>query len=175
MIRFSKAFGLFGCIVFLTACSGTTHFSNKNPQLVAEPDKVSAMLANAADKASNALEQLAAVETSRSPHISVNPIGDAPSPLRRAVTVQWIGPVEPIAEKLAERASYNFEVIGRPPSVPVVITLDANNRPVIEVLRDIGLQLGMRGDVRVDESRSVVEIHYPPADGAEGMLSGGPA
>ena len=175
MIRFSSIICFFLCAGFLAACETPMHFSNREPQLVAEPDKVSAMLADAATQASNALEQLAAVESSRSPNISVNPIGDAPTPLRRAVTVSWVGPVEPITQKLAERASYNFEVLGTPPTVPVVVSLDIENRPVIEVLRDIGLQLGMRGDVRVDESRSVVEIHYPPTEGAEGMLSGGPS
>lgn len=158
------------CVLLLgtAACSNVTKHSNDNPQIVAAPDTVSAMLATAADRASNALQTLAAIESSRTPATNIGPVGNAPVELRRAVTVNWIGPVEPITESLAERSSYDFMTIGTPPPVPVVISLDVENRPVIDVLRDIGLQLGVRGDVKVDSEARVVEIHYPPNTGIGG-------
>ncbi len=154
-------------VLILSACGSVSGKppSRVSPQLVATPDNVSAMLAEAADRATTALETLAAVEYYKSPGIAVAPVGDAPIELRRAITVNWVGPAEPITKTLAERASYNFLVIGTPPPVPVVISLDTENTPVIDVLRDIGLQLGMRGDVRVDGERRLVEIHYPPNTG----------
>ncbi|MCD8571669.1 MAG: DotD/TraH family lipoprotein, partial [Alphaproteobacteria bacterium] len=60
------------------------------------------------------------------------------------------------------KAGYQFQTVGDKPGTPVVVTINAVNQPVIEVLRDIGLQLGQRGDVRVDGSARIVEIHYPP-------------
>lgn len=154
-------------LLALCACETVSGGPSKTapPQLVATPDNVSAMLADAADRATTALETLAAVEYHKSPGIAVAPIGDAPLELRRAITVNWAGPAEPITKTLAERASYNFMVIGTPPPVPVVISLDVENMPVIEVLRDIGLQLGMRGDIRVNGARKLVELHYPPNTG----------
>ena len=137
-------------------------------QMVATPDNVSAMLAQAADRASTALETLAAVEYHRSPSVPVAPIGDAPIQLRRAVTVNWVGPAEPITRTLAERADYNFITVGATPPIPVVISLDVENKPVIEVLRDIGLQLGQRGDIRVDGESRMIELHYPPNTGVGG-------
>lgn len=165
MIRRSSIPPLLSCIVLLSACGGYTGFSDNTPQLVAEPDSVSSMLADAADRASSALETLAAVEYSRSPGVAVASVGEPPTELRRAITVNWVGPVEPITKTLADRASYGFLTIGSPPPVPVVVSIDVENRPVIDVLRDIGLQLGMRGDVRVDGKRRVVEVHYPPNTG----------
>lgn len=157
---------LLTCLVLLSACgTSSSVFSNNTPQLVAEPDNVSAMLADAADRASTALETLAAVEYSRSPGVAIAPVGKPPAELRRAITVNWVGPIEPITKTLADRASYGFLTIGSPPPVPVVVSIDVENRPVIDVLRDIGLQLGMRGDVRVDGKRRIVEIHYPPNTG----------
>lgn len=152
--------------VTLSAC-GTVpqHFSNKTPQIVASPDKVSSMLAEAADRASGALEKLAAVEYARTPGVAVAPIANAPRELRRAITVNWVGPVEPITKTLAERASYRFIVLGVSPAVPIVVSLDVENTPVIDVLRDIGLQMGNRADIRVDAQRRTVEVHYPPAEG----------
>lgn len=138
------------------------------PQIVASPDKVSLMLVEAADKTSTALQTLAAVEAARTPGVAVGPAGNAPEELRRALTLSWTGPVEPVTRRLAERASYGFLVLGSPPPVPLVVALDVENRPVIDILRDIGLQLGARADVRVDSNRRMVEIHYAPNAGAGG-------
>ena len=145
----------------LAACAPT----KRNPQVVASPDKVTLMLAEAADKASNALETLAAVEQSQAPAIAVQPIHNAPPELKRAITITWVGPAEGLVKKLAERASYSFIAIGDKPPVPLTVNIDAENKPVIDVLRDAGLQFGMRADIKVDSVRQMVEIHYAPIPG----------
>jgi defect-in-organelle-trafficking protein DotD len=150
--------------VVLSACTP----AQPDPQVAAQPDKVSAMLAEAADRASVALETLAAVEQARTPDVTVAPIDDAPPELQRAITVNWIGPVEPIARKLADRAGYMFQTVGNPPPVPVVVSIDVENTPVIDALRSVGLQLGSRANVRVDGARKLVEIHYAPNTGVGG-------
>lgn len=166
MIRITPIISVWACLAILAGCGPLSRdFSNSHPQLVAQPDNVSAMLADAADRASLSLEKLAAIEHSRAPNASVSPAGNAPVELRRAVTVNWVGPVEPIAKTMAERAGYNFLPVGAPPAIPVVVSIDVENRPVIDVLRDIGLQLGMRGDIKVDSSQRIVELHYPPNTG----------
>lgn len=149
----------------LSACQAVPKY---NAQIVASPDKATMMLAEAADRASVSLETLAAVEQSRSPGIAVAPIGDAPPELRRAMTVNWVGPVEPIGKTLSDRAGYGFTVVGDPPPVPIVVSLDIENKPVIDILRNLGLQLGTRADLKVDGSRRIVEIHYAPVTGVGG-------
>ena len=169
MARFSFSTLLtFASVLLLSACGSPDGFDNGKPQIVASPDKVSLMLAEAADRASNALETLAAVENARSPSTKLGSVDGAPVELRRAVTVNWIGPVEPITKSLSDRAGYEFLTIGAQPPVAVVVSLDVENRPIIDILRDIGLQLGVRGDVKVDGRRRIVEIHYPPNMGAGG-------
>ncbi len=138
------------------------------PQLVATPDSVSLMLAEAADKASTALETLAAVEQARAPGIAVGPATDVPPELNRAVTVNWVGPVEPITKQLSDRAGYTFQILGNPPPIPLVVSVDTENKPVIDILRSIGLQLGMRADIKVDAARKMVEVHYAPNTGIGG-------
>lgn len=150
--------------LFLTGCSGY-RTKERDPQVIASPDKVSLMLAEAADKASNALETLAAVEQSRSPAVSVQPIHNAPPELTRAMTITWIGPAEQFVKKLADRASYTFLTVGDKPPVPLTVNVDAENEPVIDILRDVGLQLGVRADVKVDSTRRMVELHYAPVTG----------
>ena len=155
---------LIGTAVLLSAC----HAPKREAQVVASPDKVSLMLAEAADKASNSLEALAAIEQTRSPGVAVQPIHNAPDQLSRAMTITWVGPPEQVLRKLADRASYNFVALGNRPPVPLVVNVDVQNQPVIEILRDIGLQLGVRADVKVDSARQIIELHYAPVTGVGG-------
>lgn len=136
-----------------------------NSQLVAEPDGVALRLADAADRASTALETLASVEQARTPGAVVTSIPDAPAELRRTISVDWVGPIEPVAQRLADRAGYKFQTLGEKPPVPIVVSLKTVQKPVIEALRDLGLQSGRRADIVVDAQRRVVEIAYAPVTG----------
>ena len=167
MIGHSKLIMMCIAALSLSACTvsrGPVH-QQDHPQLVASPDKASIMLADAADRASSALETLAAVEQARSPGIAVNPIPDAPSELRRAITLDWVGPAEQVTKTLADRAGYVFNTVGNPPPVPIIVTLNVENKPVIDVLRSLGLQFGQRADLKVDAQARVVEMHYAPNTG----------
>lgn len=156
-------------LVFAFGNAACTKRPASDPQIVANPDKVSLMLADAADKAANALQTLAAVEQAKSPGVQVDPIVGAPQELRRAISVTWVGPVEPIVKKLAERAGYTFVTIGNAPNVPLVVNLDVENTPVIDVMRDVGLQMGQRANLRVNAELRIVEIQYAPISfGREG-------
>jgi len=138
------------------ACTGNA----PKPQLVVEPENVTMRLAQAADRASAALDTLAAIEQVRTPTDLPPLVTSAPPELRRSVTVNWIGPVEPMAKQLADRASYQLLISGNPPEIPLIISLNTRNQPVIEILRDIGLQLGRRAELRVDAGNKVVELSY---------------
>ena len=152
-------------VVGLTACEPGYPIRVKDPQLVAQPDKVSMMLAQAADKASNALETLAAVEQKRTPSAELPAITGAPPELMRAVTLNWVGPVDQIVKLLADKASYRFVPLGSVPATPVTVNVDVTNKPVIEVLRSVGLQLGARADVYVDSNERLVALTYAPVTG----------
>ncbi len=161
---------LFG-LALTSGCSSSpssSKFSGGSPQIVASPDTVSTMLAESADRASHALEALAAVELERTPAASMSPVSDVPTELRRTITVNWVGPIVPIAKTLADRAGYGFLVLGNEPTIPVVVSIDAENMRVVDVLRDVGLQLGMRGNVKVDARSRMVEIYYSPKEGLGG-------
>lgn len=150
----------------LGGCTGNyigRESKNAKPQIVAEPDQTSLMIADAADRATRALETLAAVEQTRTPsaaQAAAAMVPNAPPELQRAVTLNWAGPAEDLVRDLASRATYNFAMLGDRPPTPVIINVDAFNKPLIEVFRDIGLQLGTRADLRVDANRRVVEIIY---------------
>ncbi|MES2728892.1 MAG: DotD/TraH family lipoprotein [Pseudomonadota bacterium] len=136
-----------------------------NPQLVAEPDKVSALLAQAADRSSRAMENLAAIEQTRTPRVNMATPSDLPAELQRGATVNWVGPVENVTKMMADRASYGFSVSGDAPPAPIVVTVDMENAPIFDILKSIGLQMGNRGDVSVDASTKTIELNYAPVTG----------
>lgn len=134
-------------------------------QLVAEPDPVALRLAMAADHASAALQTLASIEQAKNPGASVQSAPNAPQELRRTLSVNWVGPIEPLAQSLADRAGYQLQINGNKPPVPVIVSVQAREKSVVEILRDLGLQAGRRADIVVDTERRVVELNYAPASG----------
>lgn len=72
------------------------------------------------------------------------------------VTVQWQGDAPEVLRKLADAKGLKFAVMGRPVSIPV--SIDTTNANFVQVLENIGTQLGARADVvlRTD----ALEIHY---------------
>lgn len=171
MSRSLFSLSLLSSLTLLTACETHGPLFVKDPQLVAQPDKVSMMLAQAADKAANALEELSAVEQKRTPAATIAPIVGAPPELNRAVTVNWVGSADQITKMMADRAGYKFEVLGAAPATPVVVSIDATNKPIVEVLRSIGLQLGARANVHVDASRRAIEMNYTPVTGLGDVMA----
>lgn len=144
----------------LSACEA---LPKSDPQIVASPDRVTLRLAEAADRATKAMETLAEVEQAKSPTPIAQRLDDVPPELKRTVTIAWTGPVAPLAKAMADRASYRFIELGSAPPVPVVVHVDVINRSVIDVLRDIGLQMGARGSVVVDAANRTVEVNYATA------------
>jgi defect-in-organelle-trafficking protein DotD len=145
----------------LTACTQM----KVDQQLVAEPDPVALRLASAVDRASTALQTLASVEQARNPGVPLQVPSDVPQELRRTISVDWVGPVEPLMRRLADRAGYQMQINGDKPSVPIVVSVQAQEKSVVEVLRDVGLQAGRRADVAVDPDRRIVELNYAPLSG----------
>lgn len=154
--------GVAGVSLVLAGCSVQPRVDQ---QLVASPDPLGLRMAAAVDKASAALQTLASVEQARNPALSIQTVPYAPQELRRIVTVDWVGPIEPIMRKLADRAGYDLQVNGDTPPAPVVVNLNVKQKTVIDALRDLGLQAGQRADVVVDPDHRLVELNYAPVSG----------
>lgn len=161
--------------LFLLAPSGCSYMNtadvNKQWQAAAddvvfvETDPVAERIAQAAERAAAALEIMSLVEQARSPVDVVPEIKNAPPELRQTVTVTWTGPVENITQLLAEVSGYKFATIGYQPPVPVVVDVNAVEQPIIDVLRDIGLQVGRVAEISVDAQTRSIEVRYAPISG----------
>lgn len=150
-------------IIFVMASvllAGCTHGSQMVP-VATEPDLVSMRIAQAAEKASKALDTIASIELERGPEMPETPdYSNAPEELKELITVKWTGPIEQMLLALSTRAGMKISRVGARPAVPVMVSVDTYQQPLIAVLRDVGLQAGSRADVSVDSEKGLVEIRY---------------
>jgi len=153
-------------VLLLAGCSDWNSTQPTIKPVATEPDIVSVKLAQAADKASKALDGIANIEQQKNP--AVPPVQDdyanASPNMMQPVSLRWSGPIEQVTRTLAERAGLRFRVKGRQPPVPLVVNVDAYQQPILHILRDIGLQAGTRADLSIDANEGVVEVRYAAAD-----------
>ncbi len=137
-------------------------------------DPAEMRIAEAMVLAQEALTRLAEVRAAGAP-----PAVDVPRlvtpELQTRVTLDWLGPLERVAERLAAEIGYDFVVAGPRPPAPVMVSVDVEDEPVIFVLRDIGLQAGGRALLTTDAGRMAVRLDWigpeaadPPPPGGEG-------
>jgi defect-in-organelle-trafficking protein DotD len=159
-----KLLTLSGAVFLLAGCADWDQPVTK--PIATEPDIVTVKLAQAADKASKALDAIANIEQQQNPAAPPLQSADAEaSPnLMQPVSLRWSGPIELVGRTLADRAGLRFRVKGNQPAVPVVVNVDAYQQPIVHVLRDIGLQAGSRADLAVDQNEGVIEVRYAAAD-----------
>lgn len=149
----------------LAAAGCSDFFPTPLKPVATEPDLVGIRLAQAAEKASSSLDAIAGIEQQRAPLMPKNDdLSSAPAALQQPITITWSGPVEQILETLATRSGMKFKVKGNRPGVPLVVNLNVFQKAMIEVLQDVGLQVGRRADVTVNSTSSVIEIRYAPVD-----------
>ena len=148
------------------------------------PDPAEVLLAEAASRAEAALTALARIrgaEAPPPPGIPTEVSGRSPVPgsspvppeLRRPVTLDWTGPVETLAGTLARHAGYRFAMAGVPPVRPAMVAVTAEDTPLIEVLRNAGVQAGAAATLVVDAGRRTIRLdwsgrHPGAARGKEG-------
>lgn len=154
-LSFFGGLGL-GGVLLTGAC--TTPPSPPPPSPMAPLEK---LLVTAAQQSADAVRALAEVETTVTPPVRIDD-QDIPDILRRPVSLNWVGPLGPAVSSVAKEIGYHFIETGRSPSSPIIVDIHATNRPVYQVLQDLGLQAGTRADVAINGTSRQVEIRYAP-------------
>ena len=117
-------------------------------------------LVEAVERAERALASLAHAVPAPDPESRLPDVRSVPAALRTPVTLDWIGPVEALAEELARRAGYRFHASGRPPARPLTVSVEVDAEPLIAVLRDAGLRAGTAATLTVDAARRTVLLDW---------------
>ncbi len=128
-------------------------------------DPAAILLAQAASEAQAALAALAQARAAENPTQAQPPPRLVPEELLAEVTMDWIGPLETLAEDLAERAGFAFIEAGNRPPAPLIVEIAADAAPIILVLRDAGIQAAEAATLTVDAAAGEVRLDWSPLKG----------
>lgn len=142
----------------LVACTPITY---KKPPYNAPSNDATIKLAEAATSVSNSMLEMARVEkVVTPPHVdNIETIPMTRNLLAHA-SVDWSGPIGELAERLAKAADLRLRVLGHPPAIPVLVSLNQADRSIAELLRDIDYQAGNKASIHVYPNSQVVELRY---------------
>ncbi|MCP0914587.1 type IVB secretion system lipoprotein DotD [Legionella sp. 27cVA30] len=144
-----------------TILAGCTTASYKKPPYNEPSDDATIKLAEAANSVSDSMLEMARIEKTILPANKDNTL-TIPNAfnLQARATVDWSGPIQELTARVAKAAHYRLRVLGREPAIPVLISLNAKDQSLAEILRDIDYQAGKKASIYVYPNSQVVELRY---------------
>lgn len=144
----------------LTACTLPEHNADTIPKSP-KVDPAEAKLAEAADSVSRSLQSLAENQQALNPKPKQYKEPD-PSDygMSNLTSMNWSGPIEPLVQQIAKATGYTLRVSGVAPAIPVLVSINAKNIPLGQILRDAGYQCGDKADIVVFPRSKVIELLY---------------
>ena len=144
--------------VLMAGCAHTTH---RHPPYNAPSDDASIKLAEAASSVSDSMMEIARIEKVITPPERDNTL-NIPNAytLQTRASVDWDGPIHELTQRIASAAHFRLRVLGEPPILPVLISLNRQDHSLAELLRDIDYQAGNKASIHVYPNSQVIELRY---------------
>lgn len=161
-----KTGSLFLLILFLTAqlvgCSAGSQINVVNPYNERSLQRSAEMkLTNAADSVSRSLAELAEIERATHPQARLlSPVDPSMIGMDQLASIDWSGPIGPLVKKIAEASKYKLNVLGKPPGIPILVSISAKDTPLADVLRDANFQCGNKANIVVYPASKIIELRY---------------
>lgn len=155
--------------LFLASCSSNKKIVDLNLSYVTADstpvaktdEQAQAQIAEAATAVGQSLQELSAVQmTVHPPKNFQKPFNPQAIGMGKMASISWTGPVQPLLRQIAKATQYHFRVIGRKPSLPVLVSLNINNQPIANILRNVMYQVIMKANIAVYPKRRIIELRY---------------
>jgi defect-in-organelle-trafficking protein DotD len=145
--------------ILLVSCRTGVLF--KKPPVNNPSDDATIKLAEAAVSVSDSMHEMARVEKVILPPNKDNTL-TIPNAynLQARASVDWSGPIEELTARIAKSAHFRLRVLGMPPSIPVLVSMNVKDQSLAEILRDIDYQAGIKANIHVYPNSQVVELRY---------------
>jgi defect-in-organelle-trafficking protein DotD len=155
----NKLVMLFIASLLLAGCKTAPLF--EKPPMNNPSDDATIKLAEAAVSVSDSMHEMARVQKVIIPPHKDNTL-TIPNAynLQARASVDWSGPIEELTTRIAKSAHFRMRVIGKAPSIPVLISMNIKDQSLAEILRDIDYQAGKKADIHVYPNSQVVELRY---------------
>lgn len=148
-------------LLLLSTLLGGCAQTFKKPPVNDPSDDANIRLAEAATSISTSMAEMAQVEKVVTPkHLNNHMTIPTTYNLQTRASVDWSGPIEELTDRIAKAANYRLRVFGKEPSVPVLISLNAKDESLVEILRNIDYQAGKKATIHVYPNNQVIELRY---------------
>ncbi|MBM93927.1 MAG: LuxR family transcriptional regulator [Legionellales bacterium] len=119
------------------------------------------LLSESAVSVSESLKKLAEIERAVHPEAKF-PVTPQPEKIGMAnlASVDWTGPVEPLLKKLAQSSHYTLNIIGKKPTIPLLIAINKQNIPVAHIVRDVSYQIQRNATIKIYAKHKQIELQY---------------
>ncbi len=156
--------------VLLTGCgdAGSSGSTQADPLLksivikapLSSPHKDAAyQIAEATKSASNSLAQLAKIQSYQHPDYYKTPQKVVKSNVKGTVSIDYIGPIEPLLKKLAKSANVKYRKLGKQTGTPIIVSVKYDNASLRDVVENIAYQAQNHAIVEVNK-QGAVQIRY---------------
>ena len=120
-----------------------------------------AQIAEAATAVGQSLQELSAVQMTVHPPTKLKqPFNPQVIGMDKMASINWTGPAEPLLKEIARATHYRLRVIGRPPVLPVIVSMNMHNQPIANILRNVMYQVVMKADIAVYPKSRTIELRY---------------
>lgn len=143
----------------MTGCH--QHSLLMKPPINDPSDDATIKLAEAASSVSDSMLEVARVEKTIAPPSQDNVLS-IPNAynLQARASVDWAGPIEEVTSRISKAGHFRLRVLGQPPSIPILISLNVKDESLAEILRNIDYQAGAKATIHVYPNSQVVELRY---------------
>jgi len=165
-----KSFLLLLPVALLAGCSHDTpkfvdlnlHYITTDSAPVKGTDrKAQAQLAEAAQSVNQSMQQISAIQIATNPDVKMpKPVNPVAVGMAQQTSLDWTGPVQPLLKKIASASGYNVRVLGKAPAIPVIVSINANDEVLANILRDTTYQVAKKARIKLYPQSKTIELRY---------------
>ncbi|MBM4211264.1 MAG: hypothetical protein FJ186_01825 [Gammaproteobacteria bacterium] len=160
---------MLAAIVSLTGCSDSAEQKDNDDPLLksivikapvtSDSEDASYQIAQATKAATNALAKLAKVQSSQHPDYYKTPQKVIKSNVKGSISLNYIGPIEPLLQKIAKNANLQFKKMGKPTGTPIIVSVKYEDSTLADAIENIAYQAQNHAIVEITKS-GAVQIRY---------------
>lgn len=118
-------------------------------------------LSDASVSIKNSLFELAEIQKAAYPAVKLPGLPDADKlGMGHLASIDWTGPIEPFLKDVARVTYYKLRVLGKAPSIPIIVSLSEQKVPIATILRNAAYQCGNRANIVVYPRSRIIELRY---------------
>lgn len=118
-------------------------------------------LTDASISIKNSLFELAKIQKAAYPAVKLPGLPDADKlGMGHLASIDWTGPIEPLLKNTARVTYYKLRVLGKAPSIPIIVSLSEQKVPIATIVRNAAYQCGNRATIVVYPRSRIIELRY---------------